>query len=466
MQSPSNEIKLIAFARSAPERDYLRSIMSRIGKRVVCFENEAICFDNLGSIDPHAVIARTDAGTVAWRFVFAMQALRLNCRLFIISNLLTANQFNEQELGVRVSLVPEKQCGKEIIAQMACDAGGHRSAGAARPADFLVGRSPAIKETNGLISSLMRTADSVMITGEAGTGKEKLARIIANHRREDSTFIKLDCSHYARRVGHDTPDGERRHAVELLENFKQRVDRNKPVTILLDKIHTLGKAAQSEFLLFLDEGLNGYSRNKGRSAAGIRFIATSEVDIAERVKHNRFRKALFYRLNVIPVFLPALRHRKEDIPLLVDHFSIQACAQSRRSFLIPSAHTLESLMRYEWPGNVDELKRTIIRVALSGDETHILAHSGIKPSAGKANTIFHPSLDMEMMPNSLEIQSCLPVLGSSSLKTICDRFVCRTEKNLLQKALEKTNWNRKKAAALLHISYKSMLNKMKMYEIV
>ena len=94
MYSTSNDTKIIVFAKNSSERDYLRNSLAPMEKSIVCFENEAICFDNLNSINPNAILARTDSTAVAWRFIFALHALNLDCRLFIISNLLDASQFS------------------------------------------------------------------------------------------------------------------------------------------------------------------------------------------------------------------------------------------------------------------------------------------------------------------------------------------------------------------------------------
>ena len=466
MYSTLNDMKIIVFAKNSSERDYLRNSLAPMEKSIVCFENEAICFDNLNSINPHAILARTDSTAVAWRFIFALHALNLDCRLFIISNLLDASQFRFQGLSLSLRSVPETVDGQALMRQIASDTTPNSEADATSQNGLLVGYSQAIKSINDMMPSLMRSSDSVIITGEAGTGKEMLARLIANHRKGESAFVKLDCSQYTEKSTKAGRANEQRYAQDILDIFNNSDYSNKPVTILLDKIHCLKKNAQSKFLLFLDGEINGSGKSNGARAKRVRFIATSEVDIAELVKRNRFRKSLYYRLNVIPIFMPALKERKEDIPILVDHFCITACAKLKRSFIIPSTRSIEKLLDYEWPGNVDELRGTIIRVASSGDETHILTHSGIKKRVNRTGQLLYPNFDMEVLPNSMEIQSCLQGLGNSSLKNICDKFVCRTEKSLLQRALVTTNWNRKKAAALLNISYKSMLNKIKMYEIV
>jgi two-component system response regulator AtoC len=183
------------------------------------------------------------------------------------------------------------------------------------------------------------------------------------------------------------------------------------------------------------------------------------------VEKNEFRKDLYYRLKVIPVSIPPLRKRREDISLFIDFFILEACAKLNKSVLIPSDHVRELLCAYDWPANVSELKKIMHRMALTGDESCVFTNiRNLKSKRNRRN--LHPlSLEMDALPSSLEILKYLPSANNYSLRDICNEFVGRTEKKLMKKALLSTSWNRKKAAGLLNISYKSLLNKIKTYEI-
>jgi len=137
----------------------------------------------------------------------------------------------------------------------------------------------------------------------------------------------------------------------------------------------------------------------------------------------------------------------------------------KRSFLIASDQIKNRACDYHWPGNINELKRAVQRYVLSADERQLFAHTGFKSESISGKHLCN-AFDNEILPDASEIQNYWAVTGNGSLKSICNKFVCRTEKKLMETALRSTNWNRKKAAALLNISYKSMLNKMKMYQIV
>jgi two-component system response regulator AtoC len=133
--------------------------------------------------------------------------------------------------------------------------------------------------------------------------------------------------------------------------------------------------------------------------------------------------------------------------------------------IIPSEQTREQLSVYDWPGNLSELKKTMHRIALTGDEASAFANERILNHKKRLQKRLPFSIEMEALPSSFEILNYLPVVDNLSLRRICNEFVSRTEKKLMRKALMTTSWNRKKAAGLLNISYKSLLNKIKIYEL-
>jgi two-component system response regulator AtoC len=253
------------------------------------------------------------------------------------------------------------------------------------------------------------------------------------------------------------------HNIENPETFLG--DRSKKRTILLDKIHLMEQSIQAELLLLIESVTDLPTNGKTADNTLLRLIATSENDIEHMVKQGRFRKDLYYRLKVIPVSLPPLRHRREDISLFIDYFLIEACAKLKKSVIIPSDQTREQLNVYDWPGNLSELKKTMQRVALTGDESSAFANERILRHKKSFQKRLPYSIEMEALPSSFEILNYLPAVNNFSLRRISNEFVSRTEKKLMKKALMTTSWNRKKAAGLLNISYKSLLNKIKIYEL-
>lgn len=453
----SNNRPVIVFTKNDSERNYWRAALIQKDKRVLCFQKETSCFDSLTSIDPMAIILSTQSRDLVWRFIFALHALKADTRLLVISDTLAASLFRLHRLQVPVSCFPAKfeNNGLHLNFWNAIDEKGGIKTAAWN--DLLVGQTTEIKRINAALPDLENSCESVLITGETGAGKELLARVIANHSNNNSMFIKIDCSTITAETG-----AGRKLLEQVLSDEKWPPSRNPTgagalATILLDKINRMDENAQARLLLLM-EGECG--------SKPLRIIATSEVDLACLARHNRFRKDLFYRLNVIPMYLPPLRERKQDILHLIDFFTIMACVSLNRSFLIPSEQTIARLYGYHWPGNLDELKRAMHRFVCSGDEHQIFKHTGIPRGKKNPREDLSLAIALETLVDPAEIQGLLSVSSDMSLKSISDQFVKRTEKRLMKKALELTHWNRKKAADLLNISYKSMLNKIKHYEII
>lgn len=459
---------IIVFAQSASERDFLRNVLSeQQDRRILCFESETTCFDNLAYIEPFAVVLRTDSRITAWRFIFALQSLKIDAPVLILSNVLNAGTFVLHGMSVRVKCFPieiDKQDLGQLIRQGIGMA--DRSLDPFAENELFVGETAFVRSINASLPTLAASADPVLITGEKGTGKELLARMIVQYAGKESLFVKLDCDRIEPEFltkGLLLGNGDLEKACG---RFQDEESPPPSATVLLHKINRLNETTQSEILFLLDHGNGDRPYGNKRMPVGYRIIATSEFDLSDMVRRSCFRKDLYYRLNVLPVFLPPLQHRKDDIPLLVDYFIIAACVKMNRCFSAPSAWSRNRILDYHWPGNLDELKIAMDRFVNSGDEAQIFAHVGAMAPVKETVDDIYRIFDMETTPDPVEIQSCFRMSGDLSLKSICDRFACRTEKNLMRKALESTNWNRKKAAALLNISYKSMLNKIKMYEIV
>ena len=432
----------------------MRSCLSDAGFTALCFEMETICFDNLNSIRPACIVAKTDSADTAWRFIFALNRFWQKCALILVSDMLSQGQFQIKKPNVMVHCLPNRAFSNGISTTIRklIDNATKRSAS---KTPLIVGQSPAIRAIRNMLPCLESSCDPILITGEKGTGKELLARAIALWSQTESSFIKIDCAALhpkmiVRGIGSEEPFfGDR------------RIKR----TILLDKINKLSKRVQAELLLLIervsDLTVNGNSSDR----PAVRLIATSENNIERMVNQGKFRKDLYYRLKVIPISIPPLRQRREDIYLFIDYFLIEACAKLNKSVLIPSDRTREKLCLYDWPGNLSELKKTMHRIALSGDENEAFANVRILKSKKASRARLPHSIEMDALPSSFEIHKYLPAVNNLSLRRICNEFVSRTEKKLMQQALMTTSWNRKKAAGLLNISYKSMLNKIKTYEL-
>lgn len=459
------DIKIVIFSESQAERDFLRRHLAGRNLTVLYFEKETTCFDNLKSINPGLVVLRTDSKPSVWRFILTIHTLNLNTSLLILSDMLENSLFTKAVRGQIIQCLSNRQLLSDLdrsIDQLIEDPGKNKLK-FTLDQPIIIGETEGIKKVWATLPSLKRTRDPVLITGEPGTGKELLARAVVACTETECTFIKIDCTELDAQA--DQTDLVRSaiydHAIEnSQENGNQKV-----LAILLQRVDSLDIKLQLEILMLIDDIQKFDAKEPGAAAPKVRFIATARPDLEDRVAREQFRKDLYYRLNVIPIALPPLRERKEDIPLLADYFMIAACTRLQKSYHFLSEETKHQLYCNYWPGNVEEMYKLVWRIAVTGDESIFFTANGIPVPDKQIKPDFHVH-SLAALPDALEIKDALVNLKNVSLKNVCDRFIAKTEKKLMQKALESTNWNRKKAAALLNISYKSMLNKMKMYEIV
>jgi two-component system, NtrC family, response regulator PilR len=233
----------------------------------------------------------------------------------------------------------------------------------------IIGRSPAMLELFGLIETIARTTSTVLITGESGTGKELVARAVHfNSLRRERPFVALNCGALTETLLESELFGHVRGAFTGAEtNKKGLIETAERGTIFLDEIGETSPMMQVKLLRVLQERRFRRVGGLDEIEADIRVIAATNQDLGKRVAEGRFREDLYYRINVIPVRLPPLRERREDIPLIADHFLAKYTAQMGKPLTGISREALTLLEQYEWPGNIRELENVIERaVALEG----------------------------------------------------------------------------------------------------
>jgi two-component system response regulator HydG len=235
----------------------------------------------------------------------------------------------------------------------------------------IVGQSPALRRVLEVANQAAPSSATVLILGESGTGKELLARHIHGHSsRSEGPFVAVNCSAIPESILEAELFGHERGAFTgAVARREGRFARAKRGTLFLDEIGELTPSVQVKLLRVLQEG--EYEPVGGETVkADVRIVAATNRDLQAEVEAGRFREDLFYRLNVIAVTAPALRHRREDIPLLVDHFLGVYCQKNGRSRLRVAADALAKLLDYGWPGNVRELENLVERAAVlcRGDE--------------------------------------------------------------------------------------------------
>jgi len=214
----------------------------------------------------------------------------------------------------------------------------------------------------------------------------------------------------------------------------------------------LPPAYQAELLILLEE--SGMSKPVAMAEENIyvRVLASTSDDLDSLVRKGTFLKKLYTRLNVISIIIPPLRYRLEDIPFLSDFFTDKYCAELDKNYYRLSQKTKSKFFSYHWPGNILELENIVKGAVALGNEDSILSQLDTQ---NKINEYTYNFAELTDIKGS----------GDLPLKDICRKINAQAEQKLMKQALEKTNWNRKKAAMMLNISYKSLLNKIKTYNL-
>ncbi|MBP7310170.1 MAG: sigma-54-dependent Fis family transcriptional regulator [Candidatus Cloacimonetes bacterium] len=234
----------------------------------------------------------------------------------------------------------------------------------------MVGKSLAIKQLNEIIDRIAPSNAKVLIQGESGTGKELVARLIhARSNRLRKPFIKFNSAAIPRELVESELFGYERGAFTGANNRKKgKLEEADGGTIFLDEIGDMDVAAQAKILRVIQEGEFERVGGNQTQVIDVRVIAASNKDLRAMVSGGSFREDLFYRLNVVPVVTPALRERKDDIPLLVNHFSLIMASELNTRTKEFSPKAMDFLSRYDYPGNVRELRNIIERIYLLCDK--------------------------------------------------------------------------------------------------
>ncbi|HIJ64844.1 MAG TPA: sigma-54-dependent Fis family transcriptional regulator [Candidatus Hydrogenedentes bacterium] len=325
----------------------------------------------------------------------------------------------------------------------------------------LIGKSASIRGVRELIDRLGPSNLSVLVTGETGTGKDIVAQLL--HRKSlrcNRAFIKVNCPAIPDSLFESELFGYEKGAFTGARTPKPgRLELADKGTIFLDEVAEISPEAQSKLLLVLDG--EPYMRIGGvkpvRSDA--RVIAATNVPIEEAIRQGRLRKEVCFRLSELVIHMLPLRERREDIPLLAEHFNFNFCKQYEKDYEPFSRELMERLQGQPWPGNVRELEARV--------KEHVANGAPLLPAGSKdvRNPRNGSSSSRSLDGRAVRRRSDGPDRKFVSLKEASRRAVEATEKALIEEALRYTLWNRRKAAKLLDISYSSLLRRIDIYEI-
>lgn len=302
--------------------------------------------------------------------------------------------------------------------------------------DEIVTCNPAMIKLKAIALKVATSNATVFIQGESGTGKELFARFIHRHsRRARSPFLAVNCAALPESLLESELFGYEKGAFTGANRLRKgKFELAHQGTLLLDEITEIPIHLQAKLLRVLQEGEIDRLGGRYPVPIDVRVLSTSNLNVVEAVREQRFRKDLYYRLNVIPLKIPPLRERPEDIPVLVEHFLKRFHKIHGTSLCGASPAALRKLQEYPWPGNVRELENVLQRAVLLA-----------------GGSILEPE-DVEFDPAEETLQSPIPLMSLEEM-----------ERRLIRKALDTTEGNRTRAAEILGISVRTLRNKLHEY---
>jgi two-component system response regulator AtoC len=299
-----------------------------------------------------------------------------------------------------------------------------------------------------IIDQVANTDVTVLVQGESGVGKEVVARSIhLNSLRRDKPFVKVNCAALPSELLESELFGYEKGAFTGAYRQKPgKFELANSGTIFLDEIVEMSMSLQAKLLQVLQD--REFSRLGGKKdvRVDVRILVATNKNIEEAVKDGRFREDLYYRLNVVNITIPPLRERKEEIPIFVEYFLDKFGKKYRKKVKSLSDHMMKAFFKYQWSGNIRELENVIQRIIVLGNEKVIMDELASVNKEEPTQTTKVTPLHTKPWP---------------SLKEVQREATMKAEAEVIRKALDLTNWNRKKAADLLNISYKALLYKIK-----
>jgi len=306
------------------------------------------------------------------------------------------------------------------------------------------------------IEDIAKTDISVLIKGESGTGKDLVAQVIhQNSLRNSKPFIKVNCAAIPKGLLESELFGFERGAFTGAHMKKPgKFELADGGTILLNEIGNMDISLQGKLLQVLQDGQFCRLGGSGTVSVDTRVITTTQDHLEDAVKDGLFREDLFYRINIVTVTIPPLRDRKEQIVPFSQYFLNLYRTKYGRAVSSLSLRTLSAFKSYRWPGNIRELENTIKRIVLLGDEETVV-QALVQEKTGNGGG---SEIPQEIFPNMNSVDPAdLRKVGKKAAET--------AEKRIIENTLHETRWNRKNAAKLLGVSYKTLLNKIQKYQL-
>ncbi len=457
-------------------REFLRTFLDGLGYRGVTANNAEQAIERYRADRPEAVIVDVimpgamdgldalavfkqidrDVPVIAisgqGRTTTVVRAMKLGAFDFI------SKPFDEADLdAMLVEALRQRRVSRQPL--------GPRAAAPAGGPEMLVGQSPKMREVADVIRRAAATDVTVLICGESGTGKELVARALySESARRSKPFVKVNCAALPAELLESELFGFERGAFTgAIQQKPGKFEFANTGTMFLDEVGDMSFPLQAKLLQVLQDG--EFSRLGGRQdvRVDVRLIAATNRDLPRAIAAGGFRDDLYFRLNVVSIKLPPLRHRRDEIPMLTEHFLRKYSAEYRRPYTELSPGTMRLFMDYAWPGNIRELQNFVRRAVVLGTESAIRQEMGVaEPHPRTAMAALPPAHSLPALPAHADPVALPPAAdGSTSLKDVSRVAARQAERVLILRMLEETRWNRKATAQMLGISYKALLYKIK-----
>ncbi|MES2613862.1 MAG: sigma-54 dependent transcriptional regulator [Bdellovibrionota bacterium] len=309
----------------------------------------------------------------------------------------------------------------------------------------IVGKSEAMQGVFKLLHRIMDSESTILITGENGTGKEGIAKAIHfNSKRKDNSFVIQNCGAINDNLLESELFGHVKGAfTSAIRDKKGLFELANNGTLFLDEIGDTSPAMQVKLLRVLEEGTFIYVGGSEQKKVDVRVLVATNKNLEQMVKDGTFREDLYYRLNVINIKLPALKERKEDIPLLINKFLEEYCNQNKLQIKKITTQCIRKMEKYDWPGNVRELKNEVERLCvLSGSEINI---------------------DTDLLSEKIYDFQGSARLSQINLSGSLKDALVELEKNMIYQSLLDAKWNKSRAAKKLGISRANLITKCEKY---
>ena len=386
--------------------------------------------------------------------------------------------FQGEELLLKIQMVLDASDSKMELAKLRSKT---------RPEEeynLLFGMSDRMSKVQAVLDQVAGTDITVLITGESGTGKELVAKAVhkASDRANDP-FIKVNCAALPRELLESELFGFEKGAFTGAHRRKYgRFEIAQNGTIFLDEISEMHMDLQSKLLHVLQEKQFFRIGGEREVKANCRILCATNKNLERMVEEGKFRRDLFYRVNVVNIVVPPLRERKDDIPILVEYFLNRYCRMYNREAFKVSPNLMEMFLNYTWQGNVRELENNVKRLIILGNEAQLIAEfqrkqetghysavpddsQGMNPAGGEVrpgpSRRISPKEKTTISGGNGEESAGGQVAGKVTLKEVAKIAQRKAEKVLIEQVLNGTRWNRRKAARILDISYKALLYKIK-----